>query len=207
MKIAGLIAAAGTSSRMKFCKALLAFDNTTFVEHLVKNFISAEIKPVIVTVPQQQNPPTPFIKGRLNPETKIQVILNPYPVLQIENQFPALGLIGSIRSCLKFLPSDTKHLVIAPIDCPLVSKELLVALTHSASSKLIVIPTFQGRRGHPIMISQSFFAELKTKETDLGMKQFLQNHPHLVQELPWYDEAILHNINTPEDYNSLNHLL
>ena len=195
MKIAGLIAAAGTSSRMKFCKALLAFDNTTFVEHLVKTFISAEIEQVFVTVPQG-------LRGQ-----EINTLLNPYPVRKIQNKFTELGLIGSIRSCLKYLPKHLQQLIIAPVDCPFVSKELLVDLTRSFSSKPVVIPTFQEKRGHPIMVSQSLFAELNNKETDLGMKQFLQKHPHLVQELPWYDEAILHNINTPADYALLKHLL
>ncbi len=231
MKTAGLIAAAGTSSRMGFCKALLTFNDTTFVEHLVKTFIAASISPVIVTLPKDLhgqeikkvltrqswiNCPVVMpaqagiqdLSTRTGFHTKYGMTnQNPHPVLPIQNQFPELSLIGSIRSCLLKLPKDVEQLIIAPIDCPFVTQELLVALTHSASSKPVIIPTFQCHRGHPIMVSRCLFKELDTDKTDLGMKHFLQSHPHLVYELPWHDEAILQNINTPEDYDLLNHLL
>lgn len=177
MKYAGLIAAAGDSTRMGSPKALLPIGNSTFVEHLILVFSQARLEPIIVTLP-----------------TDIKIHTH---ATCIKNSFPHLGYMGSIKSALSILP-DIDGLIICPVDCPLISPELIREMIKHDGH--IIIPTYHKQRGHPIAISSSLLYLL----TDDGLEKFLQNR-HDVIEIPWHNNSILSNINYPDEYLQIHH--
>jgi molybdenum cofactor cytidylyltransferase len=67
----------------------------------------------------------------------------------------------------------------------------------------IVVPTFQGRRGHPVLFARSTFAELLDAPDDQGARAVVRKDPGRVTEVPVSDSAVLEDLNTPDDYKAL----
>ena len=67
----------------------------------------------------------------------------------------------------------------------------------------IVVPVYQGRRGHPTLFARRVFADLLTAPADRGVRQVLDLHKERVRELAEEDAGILARIDTPEDYQAI----
>lgn len=184
----GLIMAAGRSSRMGQPKALLRWQNSSFLEHLLGQFVKTGFDQIVVTLPDQV--------------PDLLEIARQYPVIIGANPWPELSMSGSIRWCLNHCP-EAKSLVICPVDMPFVSVELLNLLRYgleAATKPRICIPQFHGRRGHPIGFTDDFFLELMAAK-GRGPADLIKKYPHFVNAFPWHDARILSSINTVEDYN------
>ncbi len=69
--------------------------------------------------------------------------------------------------------------------------------------KGIVIPTFQGRRGHPILVDLKFRAEVLAIDPAEGLRRLMRAHPEDIGEVEAGDANILRDLDTPEDYGGL----
>ena len=216
---AALIAAAGLSSRMGTPKHELLVGNRTFLEHLIDTFHEAKVSPIVVTAAktelgyvEQERSKTfltcsQFERVKKMLQSGLCNISKEGFACFILNHFPHLGLLGSLRSALIHLKeTPTDGLFMCPIDAPLVSVSLIQTLIEHAQKepeKPLIVPCFEGKRGHPVLFLQSVFSELKSFESEHGVRDFFKKHPTLIHEVPWNDPSILLNINRPEDYRHL----
>jgi molybdenum cofactor cytidylyltransferase len=88
------------------------------------------------------------------------------------------------------------------VDHPFLNPELVNRMIDRfyESKKLIVVPTYKGRRGHPVIFSRRLFGELLAAPLDRGAKSVVRAHAAEALEIETDDEGITLDIDTPEDY-------
>ena len=145
--IAGIILAAGASSRMGRPKALLDYRGETFLGRLIR-VLGTSCDPVIVVLGYHAD----LIRQQV-PVTANMVI----------NPDPARGQLSSLQTSLAELPARAEGFAFIPVDCPAVGEDTVAALArafeHRKSSTLFVIPRQSGRRGHPVIAARAIAAE------------------------------------------------
>lgn len=134
MKVAGILLAAGRSSRMKRNKALIEIDGEPIVVRLVRIFREAGLEPVL-TVGIEVQGATP-IDGVSDGE-----------------------MIDSLAKAVAAVPADVDAAVVQPVDAPLTSVEMIGALTRGAEEEPRVL-TFRDAPGHPVLVPRRLFAAI-----------------------------------------------
>src|SRR5580704_14967894 len=147
--LAAAILAAGESKRMGQPKALVPFQGSTFVEHLIAATRHARVGITRVVLGAGAE----GIRARLKIDPSWVVVNADWPN----------GQLSSIHAALRSLPAGaTEGILICPVDHPLVSAHLVTALitAFEAGGKMIVLPRFRGRRGHPVIFRSALYEEL-----------------------------------------------
>jgi molybdenum cofactor cytidylyltransferase len=195
-KLAAAILAAGESRRMGRPKALVPFEGLTFVEHLLQATNHPRVG--IVRVVLGANAESIQAELKLDQETVVV------------NQDWQQGQLSSIQSAIRSLPADeTAGLLLCPVDHPLISSQLVSRLIAEFDSdrKLIVVPTHQGRRGHPVIFHASLYAELLDASPNVGARQVVWAHPDAIAEIETDEAGVILNLNDPETMRkALGHL-
>lgn len=199
MSTAGLIAAAGLSSRMGRPKALLPVGGSgiPFIWQLAVTFVDAGVVPLIVTVPE--GPIGDAIRATIAP-----LSINPAAQLHVvENDEPNLGFSGSVRTALARLGGAT-GLVLTPVDAPFASTALVGALVHGLQTTTAdaIVPVVGDKRGHPAAFRKTLWRRLSAcggRGGPAGLLEELAQEKAL-HELPWGDWRVLDDVNTPEDW-------
>ena len=186
--IAAIILAAGESRRMKEPKMLLPFRGKTMIETVVDNMLVSDISKVIVVVGA----------GREN----IVRVLEKYPVKTVVNEDYQQGMLSSVRRGINSLPEDCTAAIVIPGDMPVISPEVVksVVETYKKTGKRIVIPVFNGKRGHPLLVDSSLFAGINRLEPGIGLRQLAELNPGDVQEAKVDSDSILKDIDTRDEY-------
>ena len=195
-KLAAAILAAGESRRMGRPKALVPFEGLTFVEHLLQATNHPRVGIVRVVLGANAE----SIQAELKLDQEIVVV----------NQDWQQGQLSSIQSAIRSLPADqTAGLLLCPVDHPLISSQLVSRLIAEFDSdrKLIVVPTHQGRRGHPVIFHASLYAELLDASPNVGARQVVWAHPDAIAEIETDESGVILNLNDPETMRkALGHL-
>jgi molybdenum cofactor cytidylyltransferase len=185
--IAALILAAGESRRMGSPKALIPYHGLTFVEHL----LAATRLPRIGETRVVLGAGADVIRGQL-PVKESQIVLN---------DAWESGPLSSIQAGLRSLPEDgVEAALICPVDHPLVTLRLIGAIVAAfdRSGKAIVLPTYLGRRGHPVLFASRLFSELMLAPLDVGARAVVRGHRGEIEEVPTEEEGVVLNLNDPE---------
>lgn len=187
--VAAIILAAGTSARMGSPKALLKIGEKTFVEHIVDVLSSAGILNLSIVLGANAE----IIRERLGLFGEKIVI----------NERWQDGQLSSVLAGLRSLDrKNIQGILICPVDRPLITREVIadMLLLFRQSRKSIVVPTYKGERGHPVIVGRSLFSELERAPADVGARAVLWSHPEEIAESPTENNGILLNIDTPENY-------
>jgi molybdenum cofactor cytidylyltransferase len=182
-----MILSAGASSRMGTPKALLPYREGTFLEHLIE--VTRHPRIGVTRVVLGAGAETIRSIAKLDPSV---VVLN----AQWEQ-----GQLSSIWAGLRSLDGvETDGIVLCPVDHPLVSARMVSELIEQfyENKKLIVVPTYKGRRGHPAIFSSSLFSELLAASADKGARSVVWAHAPDVLEVPSDEEGVVLNINDPD---------
>jgi molybdenum cofactor cytidylyltransferase len=185
--LAAVILSAGASSRMGRPKALLPYREGTFLEHLIQ--VTRHPKIGVTRVVLGAGAEVIRDVGKLDPSI---VVLNP----QWEQ-----GQLSSICAGLRSLEGmDVEGMILCPVDHPLVSAVLVSELVERFydEKKAIVLPTFKGRRGHPVIFSKELFGELLAAPADMGARAVVWAHAADVLEVPSDEEGVVLNLNDPD---------
>jgi molybdenum cofactor cytidylyltransferase len=194
MTLAGVILAGGRSSRMGMPKALLDFRGEPFVVRLLEAFEALDLKTRVVVVGPGAG--------------RTREAIAAHPCVVVENPDPDSGPIGSLRQALESLEAIHPTAVLVwPVDLPHVhvaTAERLVE-AYRRGHAAITLPTFAGRRGHPVIWDQSLFNELRSSEAAAraGARAVLHAHASEVEAVPVDDPGVTDYINTPADYERL----
>jgi CTP:molybdopterin cytidylyltransferase MocA len=194
MPLAGVILAGGRSARMGAPKALLDFRGEPFITRILEAFEALDLKTRVVV---------------LGPDaSRIRPAIAAHDCLVIENPDVDGGPIVSLRCALATLESiHPSAALVWPVDLPHVQIATVERLVeaHRRVRPPIVLPTFAGRRGHPVIWDQRLFEELRTSEmaTRDGARAVVHAHADEVQHVPVDDPGVTDFINTPADYERL----
>ena len=188
--VGAMVLAAGLSRRMGEPKALLPLGGKAMVVRVVETLIAAEgIGPVIVVTGHQAD--------------QVAAAVSIYGVTCIHNPDYAVGeMISSVRCGIATLAGKVDAALLALGDQPAVQPETLRQLINARQDHAapLVIPTFSGRRGHPLILSAVLFSEIQSLPPDQTLRDVV--HRHLVSAIlvPVDDPAVVADVDTPEDY-------
>jgi molybdenum cofactor cytidylyltransferase len=189
-KIKALVLAAGYSSRMKRNKMLLPFAGSTVLENTLKVFYRAQVDGVAVVLGH---------KGE-----KIRQALVSYPLQFIENPDFHQGMSTSVKAGIRALETDPDlaGVMMIPGDMPLVKLETVQGIIKKfqESSCPLIIPVYQGKKGHPVFFARSLFSELKEVAGDIGAREVVRKNLDRCCFLEVNDPGILVDIDCPEEY-------
>lgn len=181
------ILSAGESRRMGTPKALIPYRRTTFAGHLLE-----AVKHPRIGV-------TRVVLGAGAEEIRERLQLNATSVV-LNPDWPK-GQLSSIQAAIRSLPQNsTAGLVLCPVDHPMVSAELVAMLiaAFDSTGKPIVLPTYRGRRGHPVIFRATLYEELLAASPEVGARQVVWDHQADVVEVPTEEEGVILNLNDPE---------
>ncbi len=188
--VVAIILAAGQSSRMGAFKPLLPFGDKTVIESTIDYLRQGGIETIIVVVGHRADEIKAHFKNR-----DLRFVTNPDA-----NSAMAASIICAISE----LPHDAGAVVITPVDQPAVPPEIVSQLIKEwrAGARLI-IPTHDGRGGHPVVIDLDFRAELLKLDPASGLKSFFDAHRDEVRRVPVNSNCIARDLDTWDDYASL----
>ena len=185
--LAAVILSAGASTRMGRPKALLPYREGTFLEHLIQ--VTRHPRIGVTRVVLGAGAEVIRNVAKLDPSI---VVLNP----QWEQ-----GQLSSIWAGVRSLEgTDVDGMVLCPVDHPLVSAVLVSDLVQHFydEKKAIVLPTYKGRRGHPVIFSSALFEELLAAPAETGARTVVWAHAADVLEVPTDEEGVVLNLNDPD---------
>jgi CTP:molybdopterin cytidylyltransferase MocA len=188
--VCAIILAAGQSSRMGAFKPLLPFGDTTVIEHTSDYLQRGGIDKVIVVVGHR----AADIKMHLQ-KTGITFATNP----DADSAMTTSIILG-----VRALPNEAEAVVIAPVDHPAVHPEVVTRLIKEwRQGAGLVIPTNEGRGGHPVLIDLRFRDELLNLDPARGLKSFFDSHRGQVTRIAVNSIYIARDMDTWDDYRSL----
>jgi molybdenum cofactor cytidylyltransferase len=188
--IAGIILAAGAASRMGRPKLLLPWKGEALIHHAARTALEAELEPLVVVVGSRALD----IQASLADLEEIDVVYN--------SNWDA-GQSTSVRAGIKALPEHTEAVIFLLGDQPYVSCALLRALikTYTQTRPFILAPFVGDKRTNPVLFDRSLFDVLCQLQGDAGARSIFVQYPPT--HLPWPDERLLFDVDTPEDYQHL----
>ena len=194
-KIAGIIIAAGTSSRMGQAKQLLPFKHTTMLDQVIQNCLESLLEPVIVVIGHDAN--------------KIQTKVDFSKTTLVINDDFKQGQSSSLKAGLKKIPFKCNAAMFVLADQPLVDKTIIDTIINefNRSDSLIAIPYFEKKRGNPVIIHKTLFKRMEKLTGDSGARVLFDEHEQNTLKINIDDDAILFDIDNPEDYKNLKQML
>jgi putative nucleotidyltransferase with HDIG domain len=185
--MAAIILAAGCSSRMGQFKPLLSICGGTAVEAVVRLFLSAGIPDVCIVIGHKAEELRPVAEA-----AGARCVLNP--------NFDR-GMYSSVCAGVAALRKDTDACFVIPVDIPLVRVSTVrrLARFYAEKKRDIIYPVFEGRRGHPPLISSAVLAEALTIGPDARLSALLALHEERACDLFVPDEGIHLDMDTPDE--------
>jgi molybdenum cofactor cytidylyltransferase len=186
---AGVILAAGASTRMGQPKPLLLWRGEPFIRQVARTALAADLAPVIIIAGERL--------------TEIQAAVGDLPVRVVHNTQWAAGQSTSVKAGLNALPAKIGSAVFLLADQPHIPIELVRSLVaqHAQSLPPIVVPLIEDRRGNPVLFDRVTFNDLLALSGDVGGRAVFSKYR--VTYVPWHDASLLLDVDTPEDYQRL----
>ncbi len=188
-RYAALILAAGLSSRMGQLKLLLPLVGGNTLESTTDCFSGAGLDDIYVVTGHESD----RIRNSYRYSNDVHLVYNAHY---------KDGMFTSVMAGICAMGDDITAFLMMPGDCPLVSPDTVrdVITEHEKTGAPIVRPTFNGRPGHPCLISMQYKNELLGGEFPQGMRTLMQRHAADIVSVPITDEAVLWDMDTAEQY-------
>ncbi|MFA7280991.1 MAG: molybdenum cofactor cytidylyltransferase [Sterolibacterium sp.] len=189
--VTGIILAAGEGLRMGVTKQLLPFRGATILECVVSNALASPLQQIIVVLGHQAEAIAPK--------------LNNNDVTVVNNPNYRLGQSTSLKAGMQKLAADAEAILFLLGDQPLVTPAIieLILSAYRDSGSPIVLPSFAGRRGNPVLFSKETFSRIEALSDDCGARPLFVEYAARLLTVPVENPAIHFDIDTPEDYQRL----
>jgi CTP:molybdopterin cytidylyltransferase MocA len=186
-RIAGIILAGGTSSRMGRNKLIENVRGKPLVRHAADAALASRLDPILV------------VTGHEAP--KVGAALSDTAVTLVHNSAYREGLSTSLRTGIAAVPEDCDGAMVLLGDMPGVSTALidrLIAAFEPMAKRAICVAVAGGRRGHPVLWPRAFFGKIAALTGDKGARDLLEAHAGQTTEIEADDDAPLTDIDTQE---------
>ena len=189
--LSGILLAAGLSRRMgEINKLLLEVDGAPMVVHAANRLMEADVDERIVVLGHEAG--------------RVREALNGFDVRFVENPGYPQGMTSSIQAGVRAVSPASVGYLIALSDMPRLSPStpagVLAAFRAAEALRpgAIVIPVYQGRRGHPVVFSVVYREEILAHDEPEGCRGIVKRHAHRVIEMPTEDEGAVWDVDTME---------
>lgn len=190
MKIGGAVLAAGDSERMGRPKALLPYEDTTFLGNAIGALQSAGVERIVV------------ITGRHHHQ--IESSGEAAEARLIQNPDPSRGQLSSLKCALESLDETIEAAIMWLVDHPGVRSDTVKCLVQQAGKGAdLVRPVYNGRNGHPLLIMRRVFESILALPLERGLKPMFVREEVVSMAVGVDDPAVLRDIDRPEDYREL----
>jgi molybdenum cofactor cytidylyltransferase len=192
--IAAVVLGAGRSRRMAPHNKLLVPDRTgkPMIARVVDNVLSSGARPVLVVLGHMADEVERILAGR--------------PVRFVHAADYAEGLSASLKAGIAAVPPESAAAIVCLGDMPLVTGRMidrLLAAYDPTEGRRIVLPTFHGKQGNPMLWDRGFFEEILAITGDSGARFLLGKHLESVAEVEMADDAVLRDFDTTESLGTL----
>ncbi len=191
--IVAVVLSAGESSRMGRPKALLPVDGVRFIEKIVTALKSTRVAKIIAVLGHDADE-----MRRQIGDLPVTMVVNPnYKQGQLSSLVAAIDSIQSSKDS-----ASVDGILVHLVDHPFINPDLvnLMIDRFHETKKLIVVPHYRGRRGHPVIFARALFAELLAAPLDQGAKTVVHAHRDETLEIDTEDPGVTIDIDTPEEY-------
>ncbi len=186
--VAAIVLAAGRSTRMGGPNKLLeTISGKPLVRIAAEQALASRAHPVVVVTGHER--------------ARVEAALAGLDVRLVHNPDYAEGLSTSVKAGLAALPPEAEAAIVCLGDMPQVTSALidrLIGAFDPERNALVVLPTFSGKRGNPVLWSRRFFPELMALEGDVGARHLIGAYPEVVTEVSVENAAAMVDIDTPD---------
>ena len=186
---AGILLAAGGSKRFGHSKQLLDWRGQPFVRVVARTALAANLSPVVIVTGANAQ--------------EVETAVNDLRVRIVRNEAWQEGQASSIRAGVNALPPQTGAAIFLLADQPQVTASILQALVeeHTRELPAILAPLVMDQRANPVLFDRVTFLDLLKLQGDVGGRGIFDKHP--LSYLPWNDDRLLLDVDTPEHYQRL----
>ena len=187
-RVAALVLAAGRSSRMGGANKLLTeVEGRAMVARAIDAALASRARPVLIVVGHEA--------------ARLKAVIGDRPVAVVENPAFATGMASSLKAGLQALPGEVDAVVVCLADMPRVGPEVLdrlISAFNPLEGRAICVPTWEGKRGNPVLWARRFIPEMIGLAGDVGARHLIGQYGELVAEVAMLDDGVLLDIDTPE---------
>lgn len=189
-RVAAILLAAGQSRRMGAFKPLLPFGNKTVIECCIDYLQKGGVEKIVVVLGHRANEIREKLASR-----SLNFAFNPDPDSEMGT---------SIAHGVRTLPETCQATLIALTDQPAVPAAVVSSLIETwQNGTRLVVPTWQDRGGHPVLVDLSFEDELLNLSSSGGLRALFQAHRDQVKRIPVDSPFIARDMDTWDDYRAL----
>lgn len=185
--IAGILLAAGTSSRMGSNKLLFELDGESVLRGAARRALAGGVFPLLVVLGHQAE--------------RVRQELEGLPCQTVINPSYEQGINSSLKTGVAALPDGTQAAMVMLSDMPFVTAEMLAGLIarYRSTEAPLVISDYEGVNAPPMLYDRSLFGELLAMTGEGCGRQVVKRHRHEAEVLPW-PAAALADLDVPDDY-------
>ncbi len=191
--VAAIILAAGRSQRMGQFKPLLPFGDRTVIDSCIDHLRAGGVESIVVVIGH----------GAADLQNHLQAANVAFAV----NPDPDSEMSDSVACGVRQLPSSTRAILITPVDHPAVPSAVVARIIDAwekgRKATGLVIPTWEGHGGHPVLVDSKFREELLNLDPNHGLRALFQSHRDDVTRLSVDSGYIARDMDTWDDYLSL----
>jgi molybdenum cofactor cytidylyltransferase len=190
--ISAIVLAAGESKRMGKTKQLLDVGGKPLLQHILEGIHQTQVDEVILVLGHEAE--------------QIQKKITTFGAKVVLNPDYRQGMITSIRQGLQALDPRSEAFFIVLGDQPGIKPGvynlLIREFRNRFPGKTIFLPAYKGRKGHPALFSVKYRHDASRIEGDRGFREVLEMVPQEVFLVELESESIVHDLDTPEQYQN-----
>jgi len=188
--VAAIVLAAGRSRRMGQFKPLLPFGDRTVIDYCIDNLRRGGVESIVVVVGHRA--------------ADLQNHLQTANVVFAVNPEPDSEMGDSVACGVRQISTSTKAILITPVDHPAAPAAVVTRIIESWQKGAgLVVPTWNGRGGHPVLVDSAFREELLGLDPGVGLRGLFESHPGQLTRLSVDSSYIARDMDTWDDYVSL----
>ncbi len=169
-------------------KMLLSYGENTIIETVIDRICQSRVEKIMLVAGSGKEAVMAKMAGR-----PVEICINPAYTQ---------GMFSSVRCGFMAIPREAEAVMVFLGDQPMVRPPVIDDIVEAweKSGKGMVIPVFQGKRGHPVLIDAKYRDEITGLDPERGLRSLVENHPEDILEIETPDSSVLRDIDTASDY-------
>ncbi len=193
--ISAMVLAAGESKRMGTLKQLLPFGAGTMLETVLDMLLRSRVDEIVVVLGHRWEEVAEVVQRKTSDSSNAHVRI-------AVNERYQDDMLSSVQCGLRAFRAEAEAFLVALGDQPLITPQVVNRLIEVFVSERppIVIPTYRGKRGHPVLFDAALQSEILALGRNATLKEVVLRHADAVRELPCDEEGIVRDVDYPSEY-------